>query len=97
MVPAYHRLFGLLLFPVSIRGLGQMLLLVLLIQRFINLAQSSSYANDFHDITTGNNSYYPAEPGFDDATGLGLLTALICTMIWLKIPWQRQSASAYRI
>jgi len=36
------------------------------------LAQtSSSYANDFHDITTGNNGYYPAEPVFDDATGPG--------------------------
>jgi subtilase family serine protease len=35
------------------------------------IAQSSSYANDFHDITTGDNGYYPAEPGFDNATGLG--------------------------
>ena len=26
---------------------------------------------DFHDITTGNNGYYPAEPGLDDVTGLG--------------------------
>jgi len=35
------------------------------------LAQTTSYANDFHDITTGTNGYYPAETGFDDATGLG--------------------------
>jgi hypothetical protein len=41
------------------------------------IAQSSSaYANDFHDITMGNNGYYPAEPGFDDATGLGSLNGL---------------------
>jgi len=40
------------------------------------LAQSSQYANDFHDITTGNNGYYPAEPGFDDATGLGSFNGL---------------------
>jgi kumamolisin len=40
------------------------------------LAQSSSYADDFHDITTGNNGYYPAEPGFDDATGLGSFNGL---------------------
>ena len=40
------------------------------------IAQSSNYANDFHDITTGNNGYYPAEPGFDDATGLGSFNGL---------------------
>jgi len=45
------------------------------------LAQSN-YANDFHDITTGNNGFpagtggYPAEPGFDDATGLGSFNGL---------------------
>ena len=41
------------------------------------IAQSSNYTKDFHDITTGANGYYNgyppyfAEPGFDDATGLG--------------------------
>ena len=41
------------------------------------LAQNSSnYARDFHDISTGNNGYYPAEPGFDDATGLGSFNGL---------------------
>lgn len=34
-------------------------------------ANSTTYANDFHDITTGNNQYYPAAVGFDDAIGLG--------------------------
>lgn len=29
------------------------------------------YANDFHDITTGSNQYYPAVTGYDDVTGLG--------------------------
>lgn len=40
------------------------------------IAQGSSYANDFHNITTGNNGYYPAEPGFSDATGLGSFNGL---------------------
>jgi fibronectin type 3 domain-containing protein len=35
------------------------------------IAQSSHYTTDFHDITTGNNSFYPAKTGYDDATGLG--------------------------
>ena len=35
------------------------------------LAQGIDYTEDFHDITSGTNSYYPAETGFDDATGLG--------------------------
>ena len=34
-------------------------------------ANVSPYATDFHDITTGNNQYYPAQAGLDDATGLG--------------------------
>ena len=34
-------------------------------------ANSTQYANDFHNITTGNNQYYPAAVGFNDATGLG--------------------------
>ncbi|CEK17408.1 S53 family peptidase [Chthonomonas calidirosea] len=37
-----------------------------------NIARNSTkYANDFHDITTGDNGFYPAVPGYDDATGLG--------------------------
>lgn len=32
---------------------------------------STRYANDFHDITVGDNGYYPAVPGYDAATGLG--------------------------
>ena len=40
------------------------------------LAQTSSYTNDFHDITTGNNGYYQAEAGFDDAAGLGSFNGL---------------------
>jgi hypothetical protein len=35
------------------------------------LAQSSSYAACFHDITTGNNGWFNAEPGYDLCTGLG--------------------------
>jgi subtilase family serine protease len=55
------------------------------------LAASSSYAQDFHDITVGNNSVhnvkgYSAVPGWDPVTGLGtpildkLLPDLIATM-----------------
>jgi len=36
---------------------------------------SAKYANDFHDITTGDNGYYPAVPGYDDASGLGSFNA----------------------
>jgi kumamolisin len=41
----------------------------------------TSYANDFHDITSGSNSAfndgkYPAGPGYDMATGLGSYNAL---------------------
>ena len=36
------------------------------------LAATSAYANDFHDIADGStNLYYPAVTGYDDATGLG--------------------------
>jgi subtilase family serine protease len=34
-------------------------------------APSGLPANPFHDITTGNDLYYPAAPGWDYATGLG--------------------------
>ncbi len=37
------------------------------------MAQTSKYSKDFHDITSGNNSNYPAETAYDDATGLGSL------------------------
>lgn len=37
-----------------------------------NLAATSAYAGDFHDIADGStNLYYPAVTGYDDATGLG--------------------------
>ena len=59
------------------------------------LANSSHYAQDFHDITSGNNTYvgkgvdvkgYPATTGWDAASGLGtpdaqnLLPDLVATM-----------------
>ena len=49
------------------------------------IAQGSRYANDFHDITTGNNGYYPAETGFDNATGLGSFNGLNLYNDLLKI------------
>jgi len=45
-------------------------------------SNSSMYANDFHDVTTGNNDYnnlqggqYPATANYDMATGLGTFNA----------------------
>ncbi len=45
-------------------------------------SNSGQYANDFHDVTTGNNDYsslqggkYPATAGYDMATGLGSFNA----------------------
>jgi len=35
------------------------------------LAQGTSYASLFHDVTTGTNLFYAANVGFDDATGFG--------------------------
>lgn len=35
------------------------------------IGASAVYTSDFHDITSGNNLYYPALPGYDNATGLG--------------------------
>ena len=34
-------------------------------------AQTPNYSSDFHDITQGNNLYYAAGPGYDNATGWG--------------------------
>ena len=36
-----------------------------------SLAQGTSYSTLFHDITLGDNLYYLADVGFDDATGFG--------------------------
>jgi fibronectin type 3 domain-containing protein len=49
------------------------------------IAQSSDYSNDFHDITAGindsypnfsGNDYYPAAAGYDDTSGLGSFNGL---------------------
>lgn len=53
------------------QGLGQYSPIGFVNPALYEIAHSGSYAYDFHDITVGNNGYYPAEPGFDDATGLG--------------------------
>jgi len=36
-----------------------------------SLAQSTSYTTLFHDVTVGDNLFYTANVGFDDATGFG--------------------------
>ncbi|MBF0490721.1 MAG: hypothetical protein HQL15_08945, partial [Candidatus Omnitrophica bacterium] len=40
------------------------------------LANSSKYTNDFHDVLTGSNQFYPAQTGYDASTGLGSLNGL---------------------
>jgi len=40
------------------------------------IAQGGNYANDFHDVSTGNNGFYTALPEFDDASGLGSFNGL---------------------
>lgn len=36
-----------------------------------SIAVGSSYATNFFDITIGNNQYYSAQPGYDNASGCG--------------------------
>ncbi len=35
------------------------------------IGASAAYTANFHDITSGTNLYYPAQPGYDNATGWG--------------------------
>ena len=35
------------------------------------IAESSNYGSDFHDVTQGTNLYFAAGPGYDNATGWG--------------------------
>ncbi|MEN9681745.1 MAG: hypothetical protein RLZZ627_1638 [Pseudomonadota bacterium] len=36
-----------------------------------NMGNAASYGTNFHDITIGNNNYYPAGIGYDNTTGWG--------------------------
>lgn len=47
------------------------------------IGASAAYSADFHDITTGTNLYYPATPGYDNATGWGSFVgdALLSTLV----------------
>lgn len=40
-------------------------------QMFYNVANKGSGAQPYFDVTSGNNLYFPATPGWDFATGLG--------------------------
>ena len=40
-------------------------------QQFYSVADKSSGANPYYDVTRGNNLYYPATPGWDFSSGLG--------------------------
>jgi len=35
------------------------------------IGAGTAYAGDFHDVAAGNNLFYPARTGYDNATGLG--------------------------
>ncbi len=35
------------------------------------IGASAAYTANFHDVTSGTNLYYPAQPGYDNATGWG--------------------------
>jgi hypothetical protein len=50
--------------------------------RLYQLYTSSLYADDFHDITTGNNGYYSAAVGWDPTTGIG--TPIVANLIALQ-------------
>jgi kumamolisin len=57
-----------------------------------SIAKGARYNTDFHDITTGNNQYYSAGTGYDNATGWGsfnganLLADLTKTSV-KAMPW----------
>ncbi len=46
------------------------------------IGASAAYTANFHDVTSGNNLYYPALPGYDNATGWGSFigSALLTTL-----------------
>ncbi len=47
------------------------------------IGASAVYTADFHDVTSGNNLYYPATAGYDNATGWGSFVggALLSTLV----------------
>jgi len=47
------------------------------------IGAGAAYTSDFHDVTTGDNLFYPATVGYDNATGLGSLIggALLNTLV----------------
>ena len=47
------------------------------------IGASAAYTADFHDITSGSNLYYPAVPGYDNASGWGSFIgdALLSTLV----------------
>ena len=47
------------------------------------IGASPAYSANFHDITSGNNLYYPAEVGYDNASGWGSFIgdALLSTLV----------------
>ena len=54
------------------------------------IAAGTAYTADFHDVATGDNLYYPARTGYDNATGLGTLVgdALLNTLTTSPAPPQ---------
>ncbi|GAC1567843.1 MAG: hypothetical protein NVS3B14_15140 [Ktedonobacteraceae bacterium] len=53
------------------------------------LNSSSLYSSAFHDVTSGNNLYYPATTGYDMATGIGTANAYGFVIAAASIPQAR--------
>lgn len=55
---------------------------------FYSICKSSSYAIDFHDVTSGNNLYYSAGIGYDNASGWGSFNGvnLFASLISASMP-----------
>ena len=50
---------------------------------------STLYARAFHDVTSGNNLYYPATTGYDMATGIGTANAYGFVLAAVSLPQAR--------
>ena len=57
---------------------------------------STLYASAFHDVTSGNNLYYPATTGYDMATGIGTANAYGFVLAAVSLPQARNVPASTR-
>jgi hypothetical protein len=82
------------------KGLGTLTSQQTLTTLFSAYSNSTTYANDFHDITSGNNGVWLATVGYDAVTGLGspkgtaIVSALIGTTVVPNAPAKTVSTQA---